>query len=406
MDHVPIVVNLTKQLTHLCSMCHSPLKKNGTTSKGTQRWRCTHCGASTTHQRPDTARMNTLDSFAHWIVSKKSQAEHAGGTGRTFRHQISWCWTITPSIPVTAEVFTEIQVDDIYIRPGWCLLIAIAGGHAIAWQWCHTENSAAWHQLLRHLPEPLVVVTDGGSGLMKTLKTLWPKVRVQRCLVHVQRNVKNYLTQNPKTPAGRALRQISLKLTKVKTREEAEQWTALFNDWFTTYQAFINERTYAKDHRSPRPSWAPANRGWWFTHERLRRAYNSMKTVLQRGHMFTFADPQLLGLGISATTNMIEGAINLGIRAVIRYHRGMPVDHRRRAAEWFCWTRSDPKSRLSLPALIKAADEQQAARKARKLKIEHQHDEIGPQLYGTAAIAEEGLWTRAGRAGHTGQIHC
>ncbi|MER8027327.1 transposase-like zinc-binding domain-containing protein, partial [Glutamicibacter protophormiae] len=30
--------------THLCSICHFPLKKNGTTSKGTQRWRCTSCG--------------------------------------------------------------------------------------------------------------------------------------------------------------------------------------------------------------------------------------------------------------------------------------------------------------------------------------------------------------------------
>lgn len=229
-------------------------------------------------------------------------------------------------------------------------------------------------------------------------------MRVQRCLVHVQRNVKKYLTLNPKTTAGKALRQISLKLTKVKTREEAEQWIQLFNAWFTTYQAFINERTYAKDHAAHRPSWASPKQGWWFTHDRLRRAYNTMKAVLQRGHLFTFVDPQLIGLGINATTNVIEGAINLGIRAVIRHHRGMPVEHRRRAAEWYCWTRSDPQSRLSLPALITAADEQQAAQKARKLKALQEQEIVGPALYGTEAIAEEGLWERAGRAGHTGQI--
>ncbi|MFW9158430.1 transposase-like zinc-binding domain-containing protein, partial [Corynebacterium striatum] len=36
-----------------CPVCSSKMKRNGTTSKGTTRWRCTTCGASSTNTRPD-----------------------------------------------------------------------------------------------------------------------------------------------------------------------------------------------------------------------------------------------------------------------------------------------------------------------------------------------------------------
>ncbi|MFW9032921.1 transposase-like zinc-binding domain-containing protein, partial [Corynebacterium striatum] len=37
------------------TVCSSKMKRNGTTSKGTTRWRCTTCGASSTNTRPDRA---------------------------------------------------------------------------------------------------------------------------------------------------------------------------------------------------------------------------------------------------------------------------------------------------------------------------------------------------------------
>lgn len=96
---------------------------------------------------------------------------------------------------------------------------------------------------------------------------------------------------------------------------------------------------------------------------------------------------------------MIEGAINSGIRAMIRNHRGMPIEHRRRACEWFCWTHSLKSSRPTLPELIKATkayeqEQAEAAQEAAELPI-------GPEVYGTAAVAEEGLYSRAGWAGRT-----
>lgn len=209
------------------------MKKNGTTSKGTQRWRCKHCNASTTFKREDTTARNQLTSFITWLMGKLSQAEHATTNARTFRRHTAWCWNVHPYLNQTGEIFDEIQVDGIYIRKGWCLLIAIANGKVIGWQWCDNEKAAAWTELLKHFPAPKVVITDGGSGLMKALKGLWPEVKVQRCLVHIQRNVRTYLTLNPRLAAGKSLRRLSLKLTKIRTQEAARHWIAAFADWYT-----------------------------------------------------------------------------------------------------------------------------------------------------------------------------
>ncbi|GAA1412125.1 hypothetical protein AUR04nite_11340 [Glutamicibacter uratoxydans] len=404
MDVVPIGVTLNSKNTHLCSICDNPLKKNGKRN-GKQRWRCTHCNASTTNQRrPDTKARNELTSLVSWITSKNNQTEHSNRSARTFRRNTAWCWNVTPHLNPTGEIFTEIQVDGIYLGSGWCCLIAIAHGKVIGWQWCDHEKAIAWQTLLSPLPPPRIVVTDGGSGLQKCLDTLWPEVRIQRCLVHVQRAVRQYLTLRPKTPAGKALRVLSLKLTRITSREQATEWIQLFTAWHTQYQHLLKERTYARDHTGLRPRGITSSRVWWYTHERLRKAYNAMNRPLLKGHLFAFLESEFEGLKINSTTNMIEGGINSGIRDMLRLHRGMPVEHRRRAVEWFCWTRADPASRPGLEQFI--TPELYAPAKHAEDLVDEAEDLGGPQLYGTEATAEEGLWARAGRAGHTGLIHC
>lgn len=392
-----ISVNLSRQ-THTCSICHSPQKKNGKTPAGTQRWRCKNCDASTTYKRPDTTARNQLTAHVGWLMSKQSQTEYATTSARSFRRHTAWCWNVHPHLTHTGEVFDEIQVDGIYLKPGWCLLIAIANKHVIGWQWCDHEKSVAWTELLRHFPEPKVVVTDGGSGLMKALKTLWPAVKIQRCLVHIQRNIRTYLSLKPKTRAGRSLRVLSLKLTGITTLEQAQEWLVLVNNWHTEYKDYINEKTYATDWVGERPAGIKSNRTWWYTHTRVRSAYETLRIVIRREHLFTYLDPDLEKAGINATTNMIEGAINSGIRRTLRDHRGMPTEHRRTAAEWFCWTHAEPAGRPSLGSLVRP---EHYAPQARAEVVQEVEEQIGPELYGTAAIAEEGLYARQGWGGRS-----
>jgi hypothetical protein len=143
-----------------------------------------------------------LNAFIEWLLGPTSQAVTPFGTSRSFRRRTAWCWRIEPVLPVAGEVYDEVQVDGMYLRSNWCVLIASHRGKVIAWQWCDREKTVAWTALLTQFPPPKVVVCDGGTGLLQAIADTWKTTRVQRCLVHVQRNMRTYLTSKPRTDAG------------------------------------------------------------------------------------------------------------------------------------------------------------------------------------------------------------
>ena len=78
-----------------CPYCGGPTKRNGRTSSGAQRWRCTACGASTTVRYDDTAAR--FDELLSWLLSKDTQLEMPGA-GRTFIAALECVWKIIPKI--------------------------------------------------------------------------------------------------------------------------------------------------------------------------------------------------------------------------------------------------------------------------------------------------------------------
>ncbi len=165
------------------------------------------------------------------------------------------------------------------------------------------------------------------------------------------------------------------------------------NDWCELYGHLTTERTYLKtmEERSLIPGWVRPGQTWWYTHANLRRACRLFAKLAQAGHLFTYLQPEHAGRGISWTTNRAEGAINAGIRGLLRLHCGMPITHQRRAIEWWLYLHAlDPEPARSL---LKQGHYQQT--KPSKRVTEEQ---IGPVAYDTGLCAEEGLWTRKGWA--------
>ena len=135
-----------------------------------------------------------------------------------------------------------VQLDGLYLGRGWCALIALGPRGVLAWQWCDTEKKAAWTALLEQIPTPDAVVVDGGPGLLAALHSTWPATRVQRCLVHVRRDVRRHLTQRPRTDPAKALWALAKALPKVATLDAAATWLTRLNDWHTV-------------HGEPLPTW-------------------------------------------------------------------------------------------------------------------------------------------------------
>lgn len=328
-------------------------------------------------RRPDVTRREQLRRFVLWLTGKLTQAEidHTA-TGRSFRRDTAWCWTIQPQLQKTETIYHAVLVDGIWIGT-WCLLIAISDkGDLLAWQWSGGETTAAWTALLEQVPAPAVLVSDGGSGLPSALRACWPETKHQRCVFHLQMNVSRHLTRNPRTAAGKALRKLVMKLSEIDDEDAAIAWQLRLEQWWQTFGHLTRERTMFR------------NGQFGYTHDRLRKAWLLIRKVTRDGVLFTW-----ITYGNPRTTSPLEGGVNSPIRDLLRRHRGMSEEHRKRAVEWFLTLRQLPlEQALTLAITVPAITEQ--------LETEPEEEPTdGPALYGNGLDATEGLWARAGWAG-------
>lgn len=117
--------------------CGGEMKRNGTTSKGTTRWRCKICGASTTKNRSDITYAAVFQQFIAHCTSTtalRPLAEDAGISHSTMKRRFSWYWLIDvpdPTIGHEGRVYDQIFLDGTYTAGG-CLIVAATLDHVIA----------------------------------------------------------------------------------------------------------------------------------------------------------------------------------------------------------------------------------------------------------------------------------
>lgn len=261
-----------------CPYCGGRTKRNDGTSSGSQRWRCTACGASTTVRYDDTA--TRLDEFLGWLLSKDSQAAMPGG-GRSFRRRTAEFWEVWPMPVPDGELHRVLYVDGIWVARELVVLICCSGERVVSWYMARSENSRAWSALMAPIPAPDVVVTDGGSGFAKAVRETWPRTRVQRCTFHrAFSQAKRYTTTRPKLQAGRELYLVARDLMGIEMLHQAELWVERYLDWCGFWADFLEDRTVVDGRRV-------------YAHERLRRARSSLSSLVSAGTLFTYLDPAL-----------------------------------------------------------------------------------------------------------------
>lgn len=314
----------------ICPVCGSVCIKYGKNRVGTQRWFCRSCSMAFT-QKIDTSAKN-LQIFLKWLFSKQIQKDMPGG-GRTFRRKTSMFWDIWPLPPKIEGKRDVLYLDGIYVSKKVCVLICCDKDNVLGWYLCRKEHSGAWIALMRRIAEPEIVVSDGGYGFAKALKKVWPNARHQRCLFHVFCQVRRYTTSRPKTPAGAELYMLAKDLMHLETKEDSGKWVERFIEWLKKYNRFLSQMTYDEHGNSS------------YTHERLRRAQQSLQRLVKNGTMFTYLDESLKSKvdEIPSTNNQIEGGINAQLRAMLREHRGLSIERRLKAIFWWCYMHSpDP----------------------------------------------------------------
>lgn len=157
---------------------------------------------------------------------------------------------------------------------------------------------------------PTSATVDGNPAITRALRGVWPKIIIQRCLVHVQRQGLQWCRRNPKRTDAKKLRQLLLCLTGIHTISQRNIFLRQLQDW---------ERRYGLKLACLPP------KGWVLTD--VQRARSMVIHALPQ--LF----PYLQDNRIPRTTNSIEGYFS---RLKLRYrqHRGLS---RQRRAQYFKW---------------------------------------------------------------------
>jgi hypothetical protein len=151
------------------------------------------------------------------------------------------------------------------------------------------------------------VTGDGLPGL----PSVFPSIPFQYCHFHAKKNIRKYITKNPKLEAGIKLKFI---MDSLKFYDQAT-FIGLLEEWELKHSYFLKEKTF-----HPGGSWS-------YTHGRLRSAIKSMKRMSSL--LFTY---QKLNFFIPITTNTLEGHFaHLKVRVGV--HRGISDKRKKKLIE-------------------------------------------------------------------------
>ena len=158
---------------------------------------------------------------------------------------------------------------------------------------------------------PISATVDGNPHLIKTLRTLWPKIVIQRCLVHIQRQGLMWCRHYPKRTDAKHLRELFLQVMSIHTLADRNRFLARVHEWEQKYGFKIAS--------SPET-------GWVFSD--LKRARSMLLSALP--DMFHYLnDPN-----IPKCTNALEGYF-ARLKQKYRQHRGLVKHHRDSYFTWY-----------------------------------------------------------------------
>lgn len=184
------------------------------------------------------------------------------------------------------------------------VLMDASKNQVIKGQYGVSENSE--RQLLMFLQpliakglNPVSCTVDGNPQAIKVMRTLWPEIVIQRCLVHIQRQGLMWCRRYPKTASARKLRVLFLQVTNIRTKEERDRFLEMVIHWEQKYGQYIKSQP---------------EKGRVFSD--IKRARSMLIKALP--DMFHYLDEP----DISLTTNGLESYFSR-LKGHYRQHRGL-----------------------------------------------------------------------------------
>ena len=301
---------------------------------GKRRFKCKNCEIYFTSENKSVGLKNREVWFKKWIVGRQTYEEislESGYSVSTLQRYFNVMLAKAPKLSYSQNNEVYLLIDATYFSQEICLVVfrddvlkqtqlyRITDGE-------HYEELKEDLQNILNLGIKIGGITcDGDKSLLKAIKKACPKVPMQRCLVHIQRMCKIWLSSHPKTRAGFELREIVCKLHFIDSEPKKQYWIKEILDWFVEHKEFINEKSYNEE-----------TGRYWYTHKMVRRSFSVIKKALP--NMFTF----LQNSKIPKTTNGLESFFG-HLKGNLNIHRGLTKSRRKKFLQWYLFYKNQKK---------------------------------------------------------------
>jgi hypothetical protein len=301
------------------------------TQGGKQRFQCKDCGILFTRHAPAQRLKNRFAWFERWVLHKDTYAVLVKESGysrstlqRLFRHYLRQ----PPTFVIQQKLRLYLIIDGTYFSEGLCLVLYYDTelGYALLYRFTTGEYYREIKEDLENLwklgIDVAAVTCDGKRAIIKAVEKVYPTATIQRCLVHVQRMVRLWLTRKPKLPAAKELRYLIGLLHHIKGVVEQHMWVIAFEQWYKRHKTLIEEKVQHE----------PTGRGW-YKHRSLRRSAVMVKKAL--ADMFHFIGDS----DIAKTTNGLDSYFG-HLKVNLAVHRGLSKKHREAFILWYLYLKS------------------------------------------------------------------
>lgn len=237
-----------------------------------------------------------------------------------------------PQIPVKSKTQVHLLIDGTYLPNGLCLILYY--DHDIRYvQLYRTSSQEKFREIyqdlkaLKSLGVQIYSVTcDGHKSILKAVAKAYPAAIIQRCVVHIKRQCRAYLSSRPKLQASKELLFISNQIATIKTQEQCSLWLLQLHNWYQIHRNTLMEQSFN-----------PLKKDYWYTHKGLHQAYTLISNALP--HLFTYLnDPQ-----IPATTNRLESFFK-HLKEKLLLHSGLRLEAKRNFIKWYLHFKNNPPS--------------------------------------------------------------
>jgi transposase-like protein len=275
--------------------------------------------------------------FEDWVIGKQTIDRISEQSGysrsklqRLFKHYLN----TPPRFTIPQKESVHIIIDGTYFSKDICLVV-YRNSEIKCTQLYRLSDNERYEEIkedfenIKALNIKVQSITcDGHRAILKAVRKVFNEEAVlQRCLVHIQRMSRIWLTKAPKSAAAQELLKITQQIHRIATHEQKLYWLRALYDWDVMHKLFINEKSFS-----------PNTNRYWFTHKMVRRVRHLLIRAFP--DMFHYLDNDK----IHKSTNALESFFG-HLKDNLSIHRGLTLMHRKNFIQWYLYLRNNEISK-------------------------------------------------------------